>query len=175
MTATPAEQNQTVVIYTDGGCEPNPGTGGWGAILMYGEHVKELSGGAHDTTNNRMEMTAAIEALSALKRPCRVRLHTDSEYVKKGVTEWMPAWKKKNWIRRGGELKNVDLWRRLDVLTGKHDIEWRWVRGHAGNAYNERCDELAAAAIERQRRSGAVSAPGDHAGTRRAGGNPDSR
>ena len=143
-----------VTIYTDGGCEPNPGVGGWGAVLLYGDRQKELSGGAPETTNNRMELTAAIEALSALKRPCRVHLYTDSEYVKKGITEWLAGWKKKNWVRRSGEVKNVDLWQRLDAVAGKHHVEWRWVRGHAGNTYNERCDELAAAAIAAVRRSG---------------------
>jgi len=160
-----ARQNNVVTIYTDGGCEPNPGTGGWGAVLLYGEHIRELSGGAHETTNNRMEMTAAIEALSALKRRCTVHLYTDSEYLKRGITEWLPSWKKKHWVRRSGAVKNVDLWQRLDALAEKHDIDWRWVRGHAGNTYNERCDELAGAAIEALRRGGAVHAPG-RAGTR---------
>ena len=157
-----------MVIYTDGGCEPNPGVGGWGAVLLYGSHVKELSGGAPDTTNNRMEMTAAIEALSALKRPCKIQLYTDSEYVKRGITEWITAWKKKKWIRRSGPVKNVDLWQRLDALVEKHDVEWRWVRGHTGNPYNERCDELAAAAIQAVRQEGAVPVAGGRAATRQA-------
>ncbi len=156
MTNPPGDsaRDGTVIVYTDGGCDPNPGTGGWGAVLMFGGHYKELSGSAPDTTNNRMEMTAAIEALRALKRPCSVVLHTDSEYLKKGVTEWMPNWKRRNWKRgRNGEVKNEDLWRILDGLIQRHTVEWRWVRGHAGNGYNERCDELAGDAI-RKRRSG---------------------
>jgi ribonuclease HI len=171
MPATPVPQEAVVVIYTDGGCEPNPGTGGWGAVLLYGGHVKEISGGAPDTTNNRMEMTAAIEALSALKRPCKIQLYTDSEYVKKGITEWIAGWKKKKWIRRCGPVKNVDLWQRLDALVEKHDVEWRWVRGHTGNTYNERCDELAAAAIQAVRRGGAAPVPGSRAETCRGAEN----
>ncbi len=144
--------NQDVVeIYTDGGCEPNPGVGGWAAVLRCGDRAKELSGGAPDTTNNRMELTAAIEALKALRRPCRVVLHTDSQYLKNGVTQWMPAWRRRNWSRKGGELKNVDLWQELDGLTRAHEIEWKWVRGHAGHVFNERCDELAGREIGRRR------------------------
>lgn len=168
MPGRPVSAGPEVVIYTDGGCEPNPGTGGWGAVLLYGDHVKEISGSAPDTTNNRMEMTAAIEALSALKRPCKIQLYTDSEYVKRGITEWIASWKKKKWIRKSGPVKNVDLWQRLDALVEKHDIEWRWVRGHTGNTYNERCDELAAAAIAALRRGDALSVPGGRAGTRPA-------
>lgn len=141
-------------MYTDGGCDPNPGVGGWGVVLMYGGHYKELSGGEVEATNNRMELTAAIRGLEALKRPCSVEVHTDSEYVKKGITEWMPAWKRRNWARKGGELKNVDLWKQLDILTRKHDIHWRWVRGHSGHVHNERCDELAGQEITRIRRRG---------------------
>ena len=166
MPAKAAPQEKTVVIYTDGGCEPNPGIGGWGAVLLYGENIKELSGGEPDTTNNRMELTAAIEALSALKRPCRIHLYTDSEYVMKGITQWIAAWKKKNWIRREGPVKNVDLWQRLDALVEKHEVEWRWVRGHTGNTYNERCDELAEAAIQAVRRGSTVPISGARAGTR---------
>lgn len=143
---------QHVIIYTDGGCEPNPGTGGWGAVLCYGEVCKELSGGEHDTTNNRMELTAAIRALEALKRPCDVVLTTDSEYVKRGITEWLPGWKRRNWRRKTGPVKNEDLWRRLDALTQKHRVTWRWTRGHAGDPLNERCDALAGEAIGRLRR-----------------------
>ena len=146
-----AETNDAVVIYTDGGCDPNPGVGGWGAILIYRGTERELSGGHPDTTNNRMEMTAAIAALTALKRPCKVTMHTDSEYLKKGITEWMPGWKRRNWTRKGGEIKNIDLWRELDELVQRHQIQWRWVRGHAGNHYNERCDVLASQAIARQK------------------------
>ena len=136
------EKNK-VILYTDGGCEPNPGIGGWGAVLLYNEHTKELSGGEPDTTNNRMELTAAIEGLSVLSRKCDVVVITDSEYVKRGITEWLPAWKRRGWVRKGGALKNLDLWQRLDALTQKHQIDWRWVKGHAGNELNERCDTLA--------------------------------
>jgi ribonuclease HI len=136
-----------VEIYTDGGCQPNPGKGGWAAVLLYRDKRRELSGAEHNTTNNRMELTAAVRALEALKRPCDVVLHTDSEYLKNGITAWMPSWKRHGWKRKDGALKNVDLWRRLDELAATHRIEWRWVKGHAGHALNERCDELAAAAI----------------------------
>ncbi|MBW7864921.1 MAG: ribonuclease HI [Candidatus Hydrogenedentes bacterium] len=139
--------NAEVVIYTDGGCEPNPGTGGWAAVLLWRGRMREISGGEPETTNNRMELTAAIEALAALKRPCAVRLHTDSEYVKRGVTEWMARWKKCGWRRGKNELKNSDLWKRLDQEASRHRVEWLWVRGHAGNPYNERCDALAGEAI----------------------------
>lgn len=146
-----------VVVYTDGGCQPNPGTGGWAAILKYQEREKELSGGELDTTNNRMELTAAVAALEALKRPCRVIVYTDSQYLRNGVTSWMPSWRRNGWRRKTGSVKNLDLWKRLSELVEKHQVDWRWVRGHAGHAYNERCDELASQAIarlERERRSG---------------------
>jgi ribonuclease HI len=136
-----------VTIYTDGSCQGNPGPGGWGALLRYGKHEKMLSGGEKDTTNNRMELMAALEALRALNAPCQVTLFTDSEYLKKGVTEWMPAWKRRNWRRKGGKLANVDLWMKLDEEIGRHEIHWCWVRGHAGNVYNERVDQLARKAI----------------------------
>ncbi|MEK7794328.1 MAG: ribonuclease HI [Candidatus Hydrogenedentota bacterium] len=142
---------QHVIIYTDGGCDPNPGIGGWAAVLLSGKARKEISGGEPESTNNRMELTAAIEALDALKRPCRVSLHTDSEYVKRGITEWLPGWKAKNWKRKTGPLKNEDLWRRLDDTVQRHDIRWLWVKGHAGVAENERCDQLAAAEIAKLR------------------------
>ena len=138
---------QNVEIYTDGGCQPNPGTGGWAAILLYGGKEKELSGAEPNTTNNRMELTAAVRALEALKRPCHIVIHTDSEYLKNGVSTWMHGWKKNGWKRKEGALKNIDLWQRLDELTSKHTIEWRWVRGHAGHDLNERCDVLAGEAI----------------------------
>lgn len=141
-----------VTIYTDGGCDPNPGTGGWGAVLIYDEHQKELSGGALDTTNNRMEMTAAIEALRALTRRCQVTLYTDSQYLKNGVTEWMPNWKRNGWRRGKKPVKNLDLWQELDALLVKHHIQWHWLRGHTGNYYNERCDALASEAIKAQKR-----------------------
>ncbi len=146
-----SKQQEHVVIYTDGNCEPNPGTGGWGVVLLYGKHKKELSGGVSDTTNNRMELTAAIKALSALKRPCKVDLYSDSSYVIKGMTEWIHSWKRRQWRRKGQAISNLDLWQELDRLSQGHDITWHWVRGHAGNHYNERCDELAAAAIQAQR------------------------
>jgi ribonuclease HI len=132
-----------VVVYTDGGCSPNPGAGGWGAVLMYGDNVKELCGGEPNTTNNRMELTAAVEALRTLKRPCAVDVYTDSQYLRNGITSWLPAWKRRNWQRKSGALKNVDLWKTLDALTTRHDVRWHWVRGHAGDALNERCDALA--------------------------------
>ncbi|MEQ8822603.1 MAG: ribonuclease HI [Sumerlaeia bacterium] len=135
-----------VIINTDGGSQPNPGVGAWAAVLRYGEHTKELSGGELYTTNNRMELMAAIEALSTLKRRSEVELHTDSQYVKNGITTWIAGWKRNNWKRmeRGKPkpVKNEDLWRRLDELCTKHDVDWAWVRGHAGHTDNERCDEL---------------------------------
>ena len=133
-------------IYTDGACKGNPGPGGWGALLTSTQSRKELYGGEAGTTNNRMEMQAVIEALSALKRPCKVLLHVDSQYVLKGMTEWLPGWKARGWKTAAKEpVKNVDLWQRLDALvqTGGHQIEWRWVRGHNGDAGNERADQLA--------------------------------
>ena len=136
-----------VEIYTDGGCQPNPGTGGWAAILIYRERKRELSGAEQNTTNNRMELTAAVRALEALTRPCDVVVHTDSEYLRNGITSWMKSWKRNGWKRKEGALKNIDLWQRLDVLSESHHIEWRWVKGHAGHEMNERCDELASAAI----------------------------
>ncbi len=142
---------KVVIIYTDGGCDPNPGVGGWGAVLLFGEQRKELSGSEANSTNNRMELTAAIEAIASLKRSCKVVLHTDSEYVKKGFTEWMPKWRSNGWRRKTGAVKNVDLWKRLDELVAKHEVEWAWVPGHAGVAENERCDELATEAIARIR------------------------
>lgn len=136
-----------VTIYTDGACFGNPGPGGWAALLRYGKHEKAISGGEKDTTNNRMELQAALEALMALKEPCQVTLFTDSEYLKKGITEWMPNWKRRNWRRKGGKLANVDLWMKLDEEIARHDVHWCWVRGHAGNRMNERVDQLAKKAI----------------------------
>ncbi|MDX5331995.1 MAG: ribonuclease HI [Caulobacteraceae bacterium] len=133
-----------VVIYTDGACSGNPGPGGWGAILMWGDREKELCGGEPATTNNRMEMMAAIQALEALNRPCRVELHTDSQYLMKGVTEWLAGWKARGWKTASKEpVKNVDLWRRLDEARLRHQVDWRWVKGHAGHELNERADALA--------------------------------
>ena len=142
---------KAVTIYTDGGCEPNPGTGGWGAVLIYGDRKRELSGGERCTTNNKMELTAAIEALSVLKHPCQVELHSDSNYLVKGMTEWIHTWKRKQWHRGGKLVKNVELWQQLDALAHTHEIKWVWVRGHDGNYYNERCDQLAGDAIQAQR------------------------
>ena len=140
-----------VVIYTDGACKGNPGPGGWGAILRSGKSEKELFGGELDTTNNRMELLAVIEALAALKRPCEITLFLDSQYVRKGITEWIHGWKKKNWrTASGSPVKNVELWQRLDELVAKagHTIDWRWVKGHAGDPGNERADELANKGVE---------------------------
>ena len=136
-----------VTIYTDGACQGNPGPGGWGVILRTGRYEKELSGGETDTTHNRMELRAALEALRALTEPCQVTLYTDSEYLQKGITLWMPNWKRRNWRRKGGKLANVDLWMKLDEEISRHEISWRWVRGHAGNTFNERVDKLAVGAI----------------------------
>ncbi|HDP33666.1 MAG TPA: ribonuclease HI [Candidatus Hydrogenedentes bacterium] len=145
------KKTPAVTIYTDGGCEPNPGVGGWGAVLIYGNHVKELSGGEPFSTNNRMELTAAIAALSELKRPCKVKLHSDSIYLVKGMTEWIHAWKRKQWRRGSKPVLNLELWQTLDALSERHDIKWIWVRGHDGNRYNERCDRLAGDAILAQK------------------------
>ncbi|HIJ64379.1 MAG TPA: ribonuclease HI [Candidatus Hydrogenedentes bacterium] len=145
----PTRRGERVTIYTDGGCDPNPGVGGWAAVLLCKGKCKELSGNERQTTNNRMEMTAAIKALEALKRPCMVELHTDSEYLQKGITTWLPDWKRRNWQRKRGEIKNLDLWKRLDELATVHHVNWVWVRGHAGDPLNEHCDQLAAQAIAR--------------------------
>ena len=139
-----------VTIYTDGACSGNPGPGGWGAVLIYGDHEKDLYGGEADTTNNRMELMAAIEGLNSLKEPCKVALYTDSVYVKEGITNWIHGWKKRDW--RGANkkpVKNVDLWQALDEAARRHDISWHWVKGHAGNEMNERADELARRGIEK--------------------------
>ena len=133
-----------VVIYTDGACSRNPGPGGWGAILISGAHRKELSGGEAATTNNRMELLAAISALDALKGSSRVDLHTDSEYVRNGITTWIHGWKQRGWKTADKKpVKNVELWQRLDAARNRHDVTWHWVRGHAGDPENERADELA--------------------------------
>ncbi len=146
MTDLPPTTAQHVVIYTDGACKGNPGPGGWGAMLTSGDTVKEVFGGELGTTNNRMEMMAVIEALAALKRPCRVTLYLDSEYVRKGITEWISGWKARGWRTAAKQpVKNVDLWQKLDNLISSsgHTIEWRWVKGHAGDPGNERADALA--------------------------------
>ena len=137
-----------VVIYTDGACSGNPGPGGWGAILIYGDHRKEISDGEVETTNNRMELMAAIVALEALKRPSRVELHTDSSYLKNGITDWIERWKANGWRTANKKpVKNVELWQRLDEARARHKIDWHWVRGHAGHPENERADELAREAM----------------------------
>ncbi|SDS39940.1 RNase HI [Halopseudomonas xinjiangensis] len=134
----------TIEIFTDGACKGNPGPGGWGVLLRLGEHQKTLYGGELLTTNNRMELMAAIEGLAALKRPAKVVLTTDSEYVMKGIREWMPNWKKRGWKTAAKQpVKNADLWQKLDVLANQHEVEWRWVRGHSGHVENELADELA--------------------------------
>ena len=138
------QARRTVVIHTDGACKGNPGPGGWGALLVSGVHERELFGGAAQTTNNRMELTAVIEALGALKGPCHVVVYTDSSYVQKGISEWIHAWKVRGWKTADKKpVKNDDLWRVLDVAAARHEIEWRWVKGHAGDPGNERADALA--------------------------------
>ena len=133
-----------VEIFTDGACKGNPGPGGWGALLIAGTHKKELYGGELNTTNNRMELKAVIEALTALKRPCEVIVHTDSQYVQKGISEWIHGWKARGWKTAAKEpVKNADLWKELDAAQARHKIEWRWVKGHAGHDGNERADALA--------------------------------
>lgn len=137
----------TVEIWTDGGCKPNPGPGGWAAILRFGAHERELQGADPATTNNRMELTAAAAALEALTRPCRVVLHTDSEYVRNGITRWSTGWVRRNWRNASGDpVANMALWRRLLDAAKPHTVEWRWVRGHSGDTMNERADVLATAA-----------------------------
>jgi ribonuclease HI len=144
----PAPIAQHVVVHTDGACSGNPGPGGWGAILQSGDHTKELKGGEAHTTNNRMELTAAIMALEALKRPCTVDIHTDSEYLRQGITNWIRNWKRNGWKTADRKpVKNADLWQRLDTAMSQHKVQWHWVRGHAGHDLNERADELARAAI----------------------------
>jgi ribonuclease HI len=139
-----------VSIYTDGACSGNPGPGGWAAILVYGEVEKEICGGEADTTNNRMEMMAAIAALEALKSPCDIDVYTDSTYVQKGITEWIKGWKARGWKTADKKpVKNSDLWQRLELAAAKHMVRWHWVRGHNGHEYNERVDKLAVAAIEK--------------------------
>lgn len=138
-----------VVIYTDGACSGNPGPGGWGAIMTFGEHEKEIYGGVPHTTNNRMELTAAIKALEALKRPTPVQIVTDSQYVRQGIMDWMPRWKRNGWKTASKQpVKNDDLWRELSNLTQIHKVDWQWVKGHAGHEQNERADELARRGIK---------------------------
>ena len=137
-------QDKTVTLYTDGACKGNPGKGGWGVLMRYGSHEKELFGGEAHTTNNRMELTAIIQGLAALKRPCAVVIYTDSQYVKNGMEKWIHGWKKNGWKTASKQpVKNEDLWQQLDQLAAQHQIQWQWVRGHAGHAENERADALA--------------------------------
>ena len=146
---TEPEMNEPVEIYTDGACKGNPGPGGWGAWLKSGMHHKELFGGETQTTNNRMELTAVIEALGSLKRPSKVKLHTDSQYVKNGISVWIHDWKRRGWRTADKKpVKNEDLWRKLDDAVQGHDIEWIWVKGHAGDPGNERADGLANKGVE---------------------------
>jgi ribonuclease HI len=138
-----------VSIYTDGACRGNPGPGGWGALLRYGKHERQLSGAETHTTNNRMELIAAIQALSALQQKCIVELYTDSQYLRKGITEWMPNWKKREWKTADKKpVKNIDLWQQLDILAEKHEIKWHWIKGHSGHPENELADRLANEAID---------------------------
>ena len=140
---------KVVEIYTDGACKGNPGIGGWGALLRYAGHEREIFGGERLTTNNRMELLAAIRALESLKRPCKVHLHTDSQYLQKGISQWIDSWKLRNWCTAGKKpVKNEDLWKLLDHLSQQHEIEWCWVRGHSGHDDNERADELANRGVE---------------------------
>ena len=147
-----------VTIHTDGGCRGNPGPGGWAATLDYGTHHREISGGAPATTNNRMELQAAIEAFGALKEECEIEFYTDSEYLKNGMTTWLAGWKSNGWKTKSKKhVKNEDLWRRLDLLASKHRINWHWLKGHNGHAGNERCDQLANIEMEKIERKYAPS------------------
>ncbi len=151
MSAKPAS-SKIVEIFTDGACSGNPGPGGWGAVLRYGATEKELNGGEPETTNNRMELMAAIMAIEAVKRPCEIRLHTDSQYLRQGITTWIHDWKRRNWRTADKKpVKNVDLWQRLEAAIATHDVHWHWVKGHSGHPENERADELARLAIRQMR------------------------
>jgi len=158
MTTAAAGAKPAVTVYTDGACSGNPGPGGWGAILVSGHHRKEISGGEAMTTNNRMELMAAIAALEALKKPSRVDLHTDSKYVKDGIGTWIHGWKQRGWKTADKKpVKNVELWQRLDQARSRHEVHWHWVRGHAGHTENERADELAREGMQPFRRGGVAS------------------
>ncbi len=160
MTGAPAAAAGIVEIFTDGACSGNPGPGGWGAVLRYGAHERELMGADNPTTNNRMELMAAIAALEALKRPSRVRLHTDSQYLRDGITRYIHDWKRRGWKTADKKpVKNLDLWQRLEAALAPHQVEWLWVRGHAGHPENERADALARAGIAKARRAPLPSAP----------------
>jgi ribonuclease HI len=139
--------SQHVTIYTDGACDPNPGPGGWAALLLFDSQEQILTGSEVETTNNRMELTAAIQALKALRKPSQVDFYTDSQYLKRGITEWIPNWRVRNWRRKGGKLANVDLWQALDEAIQTHQISWHWVKGHAGDRQNQRVDHLARKSI----------------------------
>ena len=163
--ATPTESMgsmEIVEIYTDGACSGNPGPGGWGAILRAGAHEKEIWGGEPATTNNRMELLAVIRALEMLKRPVKARIYTDSQYVQKGISEWIHGWKARGWKTAARTpVKNADLWQALDKAREAHDVDWIWVKGHAGHAENERADELARRGVDAVRKQGRASAGGD--------------
>ena len=153
-----ASKMKRVEIFTDGACSGNPGPGGWGAILRYGAHEKELSGGEENTTNNRMELQAAIEALNALKSPCEVELYTDSTYVRDGITKWLFSWKAKGWKTAAKKpVKNAELWQALDEAQSRHKVSWHWVKGHAGHIENERADELARSFIVKLREANSAN------------------
>ncbi len=144
-----------VVVYTDGACSGNPGPGGWGAVMLSGKHEKEICGGEPNTTNNRMELMAAIQALETMNRPCQVELHTDSQYLRQGITEWLPGWKARGWRTAAkAPVKNEDLWRRLDEARLRHTVSWHWVKGHAGHPLNERADALAREGLKACRTAG---------------------
>jgi ribonuclease HI len=154
-------EGRVVEIFTDGACVPNPGPGGWGAILRYGRHRKEIYGSEPATTNNRMEIMAAIQGLESLNRPSNVHVFTDSVYLRKGITEWFPTWKSNGWkTREKKPVKNADLWLRLDLATQKHQVEWFWIKGHAGHPENERADELACQGAEEARQDRGLPVPG---------------
>ena len=147
-----AARPKIVEIFTDGACSGNPGPGGWGAVLRYGDVEKEMNGGEPETTNNRMELMAAIMAIEAVKRPCEIHLHTDSEYLRQGITTWIHSWKARGWKTADKKpVKNVDLWQRLERAIETHDVHWHWVKGHSGHVENERADELARLAIRQMR------------------------
>ena len=147
--SSPTASRKVVHAWTDGGCRGNPGPGGWGAVLRFGAHERDLWGADTETTNNRMELTAAIEALEALKEPCEVHLTTDSQYVRQGITEWIHNWRRRNWRTAAGKpVKNADLWRRLEQAADRHEVHWHWTRGHAGHVENERADQLANRAMD---------------------------